>query len=207
MWWWCRTTIRKALFESWSGDTQSIFRTSETTCRTSAGDFPLTGRLPPGVEVRSPDGIKKRLSQGAVAETRGGFAGHAAPANVLLKRRHAASDNKTDIPVPIFPISGFCSKKVRQPLLPCMSRVACRAVFAKLAACRLLLNSRRSTRQRIFCLTQTFQYGMNENLKNWNKRFSRQVFSLATRSGFRANAREKTCIVIVLSSAILTQTR
>jgi hypothetical protein len=59
----------------------------------------------------SPSGIEKRLSQGTVAETRGGFAGHAAPANVLLKRRHAASDNKTNIPVPIFPISRFCSKK------------------------------------------------------------------------------------------------
>jgi len=44
---------------------------------------------------------------------------------------------------------------------------------------------------RIFgCLTQSFQYGMNENLKSWNKRFSRQVFSLATQSRFRANARE-----------------
>jgi hypothetical protein len=46
-----------------------------------------------------------------VAETRGGFAGHAAPANVLLKRRHAASDNKTNIPVPIFLISRFLLKK------------------------------------------------------------------------------------------------
>ena len=39
--------------------------------------------------MRSTGGIEKRLSQGAVAETRGGFAGHAAPANGLLKRRHA----------------------------------------------------------------------------------------------------------------------
>jgi hypothetical protein len=35
------------------------------------------------------------------------FTGRAAPANVLLKRRYAASDNKTNIPVPIFPISRF----------------------------------------------------------------------------------------------------
>jgi hypothetical protein len=67
-----------------------------------------------------------------VAETRGGFAGHAAPANVLLKRRHAASDNKTDVPVPIFPISGSLLKK--SAATAASMRVACRAVFAKLAA-------------------------------------------------------------------------
>jgi hypothetical protein len=48
---------------------------------------------------------KKRLSQGRMAETRWSFAGPMAPANVLLKRRHAASDNKTNIQVSIFPNS------------------------------------------------------------------------------------------------------
>jgi hypothetical protein len=35
----------------------------------------------------------------------GGFAGRTAPANVLLRRRHAASDNKTNNPRSIFPNS------------------------------------------------------------------------------------------------------
>ena len=77
--------------------------------------------------MRSTGGIEKRLSQGAVAETRGGFAGHAAPANGLLKRRHAASDNKTGIPAPIFPISRFLLKKGAATAASMRDRVAWRS--------------------------------------------------------------------------------
>ncbi len=45
----------------------------------------------------------KRLSQSEWLRRFGGFAGWAAPANVQLKCRHAASDNETNIPVSIFP--------------------------------------------------------------------------------------------------------
>jgi hypothetical protein len=55
---------------------------------------------------------KKSVSaRGRLAETRGGFAGHAARANALLKRRHAASDNKTNFQLSIFPILGLFSQK------------------------------------------------------------------------------------------------
>jgi hypothetical protein len=44
-------------------------------------------------------GQEKRLNQGGRGLRRfGGFAGRAAPENVQPKRRHAASDYKTDIP-------------------------------------------------------------------------------------------------------------
>jgi hypothetical protein len=46
--------------------------------------------------------MKKRLNQGEWLRRCGGFAGRAAPANVQLERRHAASENKTDIQVSIF---------------------------------------------------------------------------------------------------------
>jgi hypothetical protein len=41
----------------------------------------------------------------------GGFAGGAAPANVQLKRRHAASDNKTNIPAWIFRMLVFSTQR------------------------------------------------------------------------------------------------
>jgi hypothetical protein len=77
-------------------------------------------------------------------------------------------------------------------------RGAGRVAFAKLAA---FFSTHNGPPDKGFstALTQSFQYGINENLKSWNKRFSRQVFSLATRSRFRANAREKTCIKTLLS--------
>src|ERR1700730_14122271 len=61
---------------------------------------------------RSSTTKKKSVSaRGLLAETRGGFAGHAAPANALLKRRHAASGNKTNFQLSIFPILGLFSQK------------------------------------------------------------------------------------------------
>jgi hypothetical protein len=79
------------------------------------------------------------------------------PANVQLKRRHAASDNKTSIPARIFPNAGLLYSKTRydrdffvRDVLP---------AFVKLAASLEL----KTAHPRIFdCLTQSFQFGINE---------------------------------------------
>jgi hypothetical protein len=86
----------------------------------------------------------------------GGFAGGAAPANVQLKRRHAASDNKTNIPAWIFPNARLFYSKTR-----CDRFV--RDVCVRSRNLPLHLNSRRPTLQRIFdCLAQSFQFGINK---------------------------------------------
>jgi hypothetical protein len=114
----------------------STFSASKTICETGAGDVSLMA------------GPKRRIVVGELFESRaaasglrytdaatngrkasqpggrwlrrvGGFAGRAAPANVLPKRRHAASDNKTYIQAWIFPNSPFLILKhlLRPPLL------------------------------------------------------------------------------------------
>ena|SRR6202795_3543360 len=50
---------------------------------------------------------KSVSAKGGWLRRAGGFAGRTAPANVLLKRRYGASDNKTNIQVSIFPNSRF----------------------------------------------------------------------------------------------------
>ena len=59
--------------------------------------------------------LKKRPSNGRRLGRLGGFAGRTAPANLLLKRGHAASNNETDIPVSIFPTLCFLTLKTVLP--------------------------------------------------------------------------------------------
>ena len=56
----------------------------------------------------------------------GGFVGRTAPAHLLLKRRHAASNNRTDIQPSIFPnpcTSFFSKKSCERYFYPCITLV------------------------------------------------------------------------------------
>ncbi len=59
------------------------------------------------LRLKAPTKTEKRPSQGRRLGRFGGFAGRTAPANLLLKRGRAASNNKTDIEVSIFPNPRF----------------------------------------------------------------------------------------------------
>jgi hypothetical protein len=112
---------------------------------------------------RSSTTKKKSVSaRGRLAETRGGFAGHAARANAPLKRRHAASGNKTNFQLSIFPILGLFSQK--------------RSATA--AGTCVTCTQRSSTAHAIVPMRA------NENRTPRNKISPQQVFSLATRSSF-----------------------
>jgi hypothetical protein len=61
---------------------------------------------------------KKSVSaKGGWLRRAGGFTGRTAPANKLLEPGYAASDNKTNFQLSIFPIFGLFQKEVLRPLL------------------------------------------------------------------------------------------
>jgi hypothetical protein len=120
---------------------------------------------------------QKSVSAGRRLRRFGGFAGGAAPANVQLTRRNAASDNKTNIPAWIFPNARLLYSKTRCDRFV---RDVLRA-FAKLAASFELKTAHPTKDLRLPHALVSIRHKQNQ--MSWNRKFSRQVFSLMPASG------------------------